>query len=308
MKIDFNKARTFVEVVDSGSITLAASRLLRSQQAISLQLQQLEIEIECNLFDRNGPKITLTEDGELLYEKFKSHILSMENAVLELKSGKRHTGGLIKLGAWMEQSVSYLPEMMRIFKQHYPLVEFQLIIANDIDIEQLLKSNKIDIGFLVYCQDKTMFKCEPVYRQPLLPVISRSYLKTNAAAKSVAETLKMPLLDYADEYSAYNQWIKKNAKELLPQARKKIRAVTTSNNVVLKNMALQGLGLAFLHQESIQAELETGELIPLFTKPKSKNIHVEIDVAYKIKHTLSYVQKELIKFIRANRNSWMITE
>lgn len=306
MKVDFNKARTFVEVVDSGSITLAASRLLRSQQAISLQLQQLETEIECNLFDRKGPKITLTEDGELLYEQFKSHLLSMENAVLELKSGKQHAGGMITIGAWMEQSVSYLPEMMRIFKQQYPLVEFKLIVADDIEIEQLLKSNKIDIGFLVYCQDKTMFKCEPVYRQPLLPVISRSYLKFNTAAKSVTETLNTPLLDYADEYSAYNQWIKKNAKDLLPQARKKLRAVTTSNNVVLKNMALQGLGLAFLHQESIQAELETGELIPLLTKPQSKNIHVEIDMVYKRKHTLAYVQKEFIKFIQANRNSWMV--
>jgi DNA-binding transcriptional LysR family regulator len=308
MKFDFNKARTFVEVVDSGGITLAANRLLRTQQAISLQLQQLEVEIECSLFDRQGPKITLTEDGALLYEQFKSHLFAMENAVLQLKSGKQHAGGMITIGAWMEQAVSYLPEMMRIFSQRFPLVEFKLIVANDVEIEQLLKTNKIDIGFQVYCQDKKMFKCEPVYRQPMLPVISRRYLKNNKAPKSIAETLIMPVLDYDDEYSAYNSWVKKNSKELLPQARKKIRTVTTSNNVVLKNMVLQGLGLAFLHQESIQLELESGELTPLLTKPKSKNIHVEIDLVHKRKHTFAYVQKEFIKFIHDNRDNWMVSE
>ena len=308
MKVDFNKARTFVEVVDSGSITLAASRLLRTQQAISLQLQQLESEIEFNLFDRQGPKITLTQGGKILYQQFREHLLDIENAVLELKSSKQHAGGLIRIGAWMEQAVSYLSEMMRLFMQQFPLVEFELILADDVEIEQLLKTNKIDIGFQVYCQDNKMFKCEPVYRQPMLPVVSRSYLKTHNIPKHISETLNMPLLDYSDEYSAYNLWIKKNAKDLLPQARKKLRTVTTSNNVILKQLVLQGLGFAFLHQESIQAELASGELTPLFVKPKSENIYVGIDMVHKRKHTFAYVQIEFIKFIRENRHGWMVSE
>jgi DNA-binding transcriptional LysR family regulator len=307
VKIDFNKARTFVEVVDSGSITLAASRLLRTQQAISLQLQQLETEIEFNLFDRQGPKITLTQGGRILYEQFREHLLDIENAVLELKSSQQHAAGLIRIGAWMEQAVSYLPEMMRLFKQQFPLVEFELILADDIEIELLLKTNRIDIGFQVYCQDKKMLKCEPVYCQPMLPVVSRSFLKTHKVPKSISETFNMPLLDYSDDYSAFNAWIKKNAKDLLPQARKKLRTVTTSNNVVLKQLVLQGLGFAFLHQESIQAELASGELTPLLVKPRSENVFVGVDMVHKRKHTFAYVQTEFIKFIHNNRHGWIVS-
>lgn len=306
MKVDFNKARTFVEVVNCGNITLAASRLLRTQQAISLQLQQLEAEIECNLFDRQGPKITLTQGGKVLYEQFREHLLCMENAVQSLKSSKQLAGGLIRIGAWMEQGVNYLPEMMRLFKQQFPLVEFELVLANDVEIEQKLKTNQIDIGFQVFCQDKRMFKCEPVYYQPMLPVISRSYLKTHNMPQSVSDTLSMPLLDYSDDYSAYNTWIGKNLKSLLPQARKKLRAVTTSNNVVLKQLVLQGMGFAFLHQESIQSELATGEFIPLFVSSKSENIYVGVDMVHKRKHTFAYVQTEFIRFIYGLRHSWMV--
>jgi len=306
MKVDLNKARTFVEVVDSGSITAAANRLLRTQQAISSQLQQLEAEVNLNLFDRQGPKIILTEDGERLFQQFKHHVLAMESAVQDLKSEKQHAGGVIRLGAWVEQAVSYLPEMIQKFKQLHPMVEFTLLLAEDAEIEQMLVDNRVDFGFQVYCQDKKLFKCEPVYRQPLLPVISRRFLTLHKAPACIEDTLDCPLLDYADEYSAYNMWIEKNSRELLPQARKKIRSVTISNNVVLKQLVLQGLGIGFLHQEAIQAELEVGELVPLFSHAGNKNIQVELDIVYKRKQVLSYVHQQFTDFLRQQRDSWMV--
>jgi len=303
--LDFNKARTFIEVVDSGGITLAANRLLRTQQAISLQLQQLETELELNLFHRQGPKITLTEDGERLYQLFKPQLMAIENAVLDLKSSKQQAKGMIRIGVWMEQAVNYLPEMIRIFKQQYPLVEFDLLIAEDIEIERMLTLNHIDFGLQVFCQDKKLLKGETVYRQPLIPVISRNFLKVRQQPQKLSDTLDMPLLDYSDEYSAYNQWIKKNARELLPLARKKVRAITTSNNVVLKQLVLQGLGFSFLHLESIQAELDIGELIPLFGSLNYQNIFVELEMLYKRKHALAYVHQEFIALLRKNSASWM---
>ncbi|MEH6347412.1 MAG: LysR family transcriptional regulator [Bermanella sp.] len=304
--MDFNKARTFVEVADCGNITQAANRLLRTQQAISLQLQQLEEELELNLFDRHGPKITLTQDGQHLYQVFKPRLLEMDNAVLELKLDKQQAAGVIRIGAWMEQAVSYLPEMMRIFKQQHPRVEFELVLGGDMEIEQMLKDNLLDLGFQVYCQDKKMFKCEAIYRQPLLPVVSRNFLKTQKPPKNIESTLDVALLDYNDEYSAYNQWIKKNARPLLPLARKKVRAITTTNNVVLKQLVLQGLGMGFLHKEAIQAELDIGELIPVLSRSKAKNIQVELDVVYKRKQALPYVHQAFLSFLRENKSSWMV--
>jgi len=303
--MDFNKARTFIEVVDSGGITLAANRLLRTQQAISLQLQQLEAELELNLFHRQGPNITLTKDGERLYQLFKPQLMAIENAVLDLKSSKQQAKGMIRIGAWMEQAVNYLPEMMRIFKQQFPLVEFDLVIANDVEIERMLKLNLIDVGLQVFCQDKKLFTCNPIYRQALIPVISRNFLKTYQQPKNIKDTLDMPLVDYVDEYSAYNPWIKKNARQLLPQAQKKVRAITSSNNVVLKQLVLQGLGFGFLLHESIQAELDIGELIPLFRSQTYQNIFVEIELTIKRKHALGYVHQEFIALLQKNRASWM---
>ncbi|EPJ53947.1 MAG: hypothetical protein OFPI_08750 [Osedax symbiont Rs2] len=115
----------------------------------------------------------------------------------------------------------------------------------------------------------------------------------------------MPLLDYAAQYSAYHQWVKKNDRQLLPQAQKKVPAITTSNNLVLKQLVLQGLGFSFLHREAIEAELDIGELVPLLNSPKAQNIYVELELVHKRKHALGYVHQQFARLLTEQKDSWM---
>jgi LysR family cys regulon transcriptional activator len=60
--------RGFCAVVETRSVSKAASRLSLTQPTVSLQVQSLERDLGAVLFERRGPKIELTFDGELLYE------------------------------------------------------------------------------------------------------------------------------------------------------------------------------------------------------------------------------------------------
>ena len=63
---DGNLLRTFVEIADCGNLTLAASRLNRSQSAISVQIRKLETEMGTSLFVREGKGMSLSASGEKL--------------------------------------------------------------------------------------------------------------------------------------------------------------------------------------------------------------------------------------------------
>ena len=67
--MDIRQLEAFVAVMTIGSITGAAKLLERSQPAISRQIQELETDLGDALLHRNGPKVTPTALGYVLYEE-----------------------------------------------------------------------------------------------------------------------------------------------------------------------------------------------------------------------------------------------
>lgn len=67
--LDWNLLRTFAVVVEEGSITAAASRLLLQQPAVSMALKRLEETTGHRLIDRRPGRFEMTEAGERLYRQ-----------------------------------------------------------------------------------------------------------------------------------------------------------------------------------------------------------------------------------------------
>ncbi|MEM5401034.1 LysR family transcriptional regulator [Paraburkholderia unamae] len=73
--MELRQLEAFAAVITSGSVTAAGRLLGRSQPAITRLIQELETEVGYALFTRNGPRVTLTEQGILLYEDVE-HVLT----------------------------------------------------------------------------------------------------------------------------------------------------------------------------------------------------------------------------------------
>jgi len=295
--MDFNKARTFVEVVDRGGFTAAANYLQRTQQAISSQIISLEEDLGLSLLVRQGPKITLTADGERLYQLFKEHLVSIEGAIQHLKADKSTASGVIRLGTWLEGSIYHLPEVIKRFSEDYPRVVFEVHVATDEELETMLIANKIDISCQLFTKNQRLLRQIPVYRETLVPVVSRDYAQKYGLPKTIEETLEIPLVDFYSEYSNYEFWVKKNNPTLFLEAQKKVMLVRVSNTIALKQLILRGIGMGFLIQSTIQSEINSGELIsPDFLDIEGSN-WVEFDAVYKRQNSLGFIHQEFIRYI-----------
>ena len=62
--MDISLARTFLEIVRSGSLIAASEQLHVTQAAITARVQSLESQLNCTLFVRNRAGARLTADGE----------------------------------------------------------------------------------------------------------------------------------------------------------------------------------------------------------------------------------------------------
>src|SRR5215472_4476137 len=80
MLLDIVLLRTFVAVVEANGFTRAAGFVNLTQSAVSLHIKRLEEQVGRRLFDRTGPKLALTSDGEILLS-YAQRILALEEEV-----------------------------------------------------------------------------------------------------------------------------------------------------------------------------------------------------------------------------------
>ncbi|QQZ39361.1 LysR family transcriptional regulator [Pseudomonas sp. SK3(2021)] len=100
--MDIDLARTFLQIVRSGSLIAAAERLHLTQTAISARVQNLEGQLDCKLFVRNRAGARLTADGEAFIVYANQLVQTWEAAQrdLPLLAGYRnvlHIGGEVSL-------------------------------------------------------------------------------------------------------------------------------------------------------------------------------------------------------------------
>lgn len=126
--LDLELLRTFVAVVQTGSITAAARALHRTQSAASMQMQRLEEQLGCTLLSRRRSEgSSLTADGEWLLPRARQ-LLALNDDVLAEKK-RAPVAGLVRIGAVEHYATVVLPALLAQFCRKYPEVQFDLQIG-----------------------------------------------------------------------------------------------------------------------------------------------------------------------------------
>ncbi|EAQ33005.1 MULTISPECIES: LysR family transcriptional regulator [Idiomarina] len=124
--------RSFVAVIEFGGITAAGERLGRSQPAISIQIKKLEQQLGAELLQRQGQRLSLTPDGERVYD-YAQRIISLHEQLLA-QFQPQAVSGDIRLGITSEFASSLLPNVLGQFAQVYPQIALQVTSALSKDL------------------------------------------------------------------------------------------------------------------------------------------------------------------------------
>jgi DNA-binding transcriptional LysR family regulator len=153
--------RAFSQVVRSGSITLAAQKLFLSQPSITLQIQALERELNTTLFERRGPTMRLTPDGEALYALSEPLVQGIDNLQSNFvaQHGRLESGEL-NIGAGESTILYILPEAVSRFSKAYPGIHLRLYNVTGRDGLKMLKLDEIDfaVGSLLDIPDDITYQ------------------------------------------------------------------------------------------------------------------------------------------------------
>lgn len=146
--MDIDKLLRFCAVVDYGSMSKAAETLYCSQPALSKQIIALEKEVGYPLFDRNGKKMTLNRNGQLLYTfgRHLEHDYSQLKADLyALNCSSRRE---ISFGATNIIGTYFLPPLLVDFKKQNPDIPVNFTLSFFPNIIDMLAQDVIAFALI----------------------------------------------------------------------------------------------------------------------------------------------------------------
>ncbi len=144
--MELRHLKYYVAVVEEQSYTKAAERLFISQPPLSRQIQNLELELGVQLFERGSRPVKTTEVGQFLY----LHAVKLLANAEEIKTMTQRVGTAEKtLTIGFVGSLLYglLPKIVYLFRQQQPQLKIELTEMNTKLQIDALKEGKIDVGF-----------------------------------------------------------------------------------------------------------------------------------------------------------------
>jgi len=252
---NLNGLLAFVRAAQNQSFAAAAEKMGISASAVGKSVARLEEKLGVRLFNRSTRRISLTDEGQLFFERCQNIVTQLEDAEQELVRISAVPRGKLRITApaiGYRMLLPHLPE----FRQRYPDVELDLDFSDRmVDV--------IDEGFDIAIRSGELNSSQMMSRRlgPFRFVIAGSpaYFANHPAPQTPEDLKHHDCLRY--RFPGNGQWQEWEVNSPVPPV---LPLALSSNNMEsVLQATLQGLGLAYVPEFIVRPYLASGELIPV---------------------------------------------
>lgn len=297
-----NQLHYFIELHRQGNFIKAAGKLGITQPALSLQIKNLEEELDFKLIDRNSRPLRLTPEGEIFYQK----ALEITRMVDELKtlSGtlQEEVKGTLRIGIIPTLAPYLVPLFINPVSREYPDLYLEITELKTEAIIQRLKNGSLDCGLLSTPLQTKGILFRPLFYERFFLYVSGKHPLAAAAAVDL-KTFDPDEIWYLEEGNCFQNQVNSLC-NLSEKPRKNQRLTYRSNSLEsLRHIVESRKGATFLPElATIDIPSESEELV----KPVKGTQPVrEISLALSKMHNKERLTEAFVKVVLENIPSRM---
>lgn len=227
----------------------AAQALFITQPALTNRIREAERRLNTKLFIRRGRKIVMSSAGKRLVisaKKILEELARAEHDINRLTDGVER---VIRVGLPHYASFSWLPNVVRAFKEEMPEVEIEISAESAIKPLNALYNGDIDVAMIATSQpqlvlDENLYQVEFLLRDELLACVSNTH--------SFADKDYLEADDFADETYVTNSTI--------PETDREYELFFKPNNIIPSKVLQVGFN------EAIMELIEAGMGVSIFSQ------------------------------------------
>lgn len=257
MRYDLNDLETFLTVMELGTVTAAAARLNLSKSVVSKRITDLEATLGAALFRRNAGRITPTEAALHLAERLRPALAELvaaaESTAWDM-DGVAPLRGSLSISAPMSFGILHLGPTIARFAKANPQLD---ISVNYDDRTRDLAREGIDIGIRVgKTRDKALMQ-RKLCEDEAVACASPAYLDRHGRPQTLADLRDHQFIGYSHVPNSQVWQFQERDRFVAPAISSRI---TLNNGEAIRDMAIEGLGIAMLPSFIVSREVGSGLL------------------------------------------------
>ena len=266
----------FYIAAKTGNISAASKELYISQPAVSKSITKLEANLNTKLLIRSSRGVTLTREGEILYERLKEAFHSIELGEEQLRFENKMEVEHLTIGVSTTLCKYVLLPYLKEFVRRKPHVRISIACQPTYQTLQALEDGTIDIGLVGEPDASSPFIFSRIHSIEDIFVTTQSYLdnlmiRTGIDYHSISDTrelFKVTTLMLMDKENLSRRYVDQYITANEIQAENLIEVSTMD---LLIEFATIGIGIACVIKNFVEQELKDGTLVEIpmpFSIPK----------------------------------------
>jgi LysR family transcriptional regulator, hypochlorite-specific transcription factor HypT len=276
--LDLEWLEDFLALADSGNFSRAAQARAIAQPAFSRHIKSLEEWVGVDLFDRSAHPVTLTEAGKRFQPLIDDLLQRLETSRIKARAAHEQEAMSLRFAATHVLSLSFFPSWLSGIEAQLRLGPIQIISDNLVACEELMLQRRIQFllchghASVASRLDDIQFTFTRVSDDVLMPVAAPQADGRSLHWIDDTPAHAVPVLAYSQ-----SSGLGRIMRALMPMPLEEppFNTVFTAHHaVLLKTMAKEGRGIAWLPQSLIRDALHDGSLQPA----GSPRWHIPVDI------------------------------
>ena len=247
-------------VAKTRSFARAAAELGLGPSAVSHAIRTAEQRLGAPLFARTTRSVALTEAGEAFVASARRAIDELDAAADRVRAGQCHVTGVLRINApRVALRMGLTPLLLEMARRHPQLTTE--IIADDalVDVVEGGFDAGIRLGEMI-AQDMVAVRLTPPCRA--IVVASPAYIAAHGQPRSVADLARHNCIGFRliASGAVYDWELREHGKDVRVTVPGTVRV---SDPTYARELALAGLGLAYVFEPLVHADLTSGRLVEL---------------------------------------------
>jgi DNA-binding transcriptional LysR family regulator len=271
--MDLRLLETFTAVVDCRTLSAAASELGYAQPTITLHIQQLEKQLQIELFERDGKRLRVSEAGRALYEDAQMLLRRFSETKNRMRAFSEGCAGTLRLGCVEPFISARLPKLLKTFASGTSALRISVEAGASEPLYRRLRNG--DFDFVIAATPLERYadvRFEPMYTERLALLLPDWHQLTHKKDLRFEDALEDVLLlpGRACEYRLALQHA------LSLESLDAAKQITITTLEARKAAVQQGLGIALL-PHSAARPAPTGTVL----RTPVEDIMIRIGLAYR---------------------------